>query len=136
LEPYRYLYAISANLQRAGSFLLAQRSTTAGVFEPFETALALLALAPITFDKTAYQVLIADLLGAQLVDGSWASDVYQTALAMRALSVAQSTTAPNPTLGIVAGRVTDSLTGTPLAGVAIDVTGANTKHTVTDANGQ
>lgn len=133
LTPYRYAYqGVSAAVQSAQSYLLAQRVN--GLWaEPHDTALALIALLPVT-DPAVLADSVAALNAQQLSDASWADDAYTTALALQALALA-ATPPPDPTLGILKGQVVDAATGNGLAGVTITLSGTAAASVSTDAGG-
>jgi len=135
LQQVKHLYLVDETIDNANAYLLSRRDGTGAVGETFETALAVLAVAPAVFDKTLYQDLVARLRASQSADGSWNGDVYTTALAARALYVADTVTGPDPVLGTVAGLITDGLSGHPLEGVTITLQGDGFLSASTDANG-
>lgn len=78
-----------------------------------ETSLAYLALLGTSSDPTLQNQVSTSILVQQSADGSWDSDPYVTALALRAL-VARPR--PVPTTGNILGHVIDGSTGLPLSG--------------------
>ncbi len=135
LQTVNNVYDLDDAITNANSYLLDQSDTSGAVGNTLETALSVLAIAPSHYDKTTYQQSVDYLNEIQQVDGSWGSDVYTTAVALRALYVAQTATPPNPTKGSVSGYIKDGMTGEPLEGVLVMSIGAETKSASTDANG-
>ncbi len=134
LWRYRHIFALNDALDHAQAFLLAQRVGNVWP-ETFETALALIAVLPRLSDASVVADSIATLESAQLGSGSWEGDVYTTALALRALHLAQAGT-PNPDLGAVVGHVIDGGTGFPLSGVTVQLSGSLSRSLVTGTDGR
>jgi len=136
LQYYQYRYVLDNVLNQANTWILDQQNLNGAIGNIFETALAVVAVAPINFDKTVYANVITYLQSVQQTDGSWDGDVYSTALATRALYIAETSTPVNPNLGTVVGQVRDGLTGNPLAGATVTVVGVETRSAVTDVEGR
>ena len=118
--------AIAAAAANAGIFLLSKRSSSGLWSEDQLTAQALLTLATVSSDLASIQQSAAALAAAQRADGSWSDDVYSTALALRALAVAnasQSTTTSS-TGGSIGGYVLSAQTNEPLANVSVVLAGS------------
>lgn len=126
--------AIPAVLTKAQSYLLSQRDSNGSWGDHFNTALALLALIPSVADQTVLANSLATLQTAEAANGSWLNDPYTTALAVRALSAA-SQPQPDPSLGAVSGRATDSATGALLSGVTITALGTTPRAASSGADG-
>lgn len=108
----------------ARDWLLAQRDATQKFSSVLDNAVALRALATQTSQGSTLQP-IADALGvAQLADGSWADDPYQTALALNALWFA-SQPSTTPSTGDVHGKVVDQASGAALAGATVQFVGTS-----------
>ncbi|MEJ2453891.1 MAG: carboxypeptidase regulatory-like domain-containing protein [Candidatus Thiodiazotropha sp.] len=136
LQRYRHHYVLNDALERANGLLISSRDTQGAIGDVFETAMALIALAPMTYDRSLYQNTVDYLTSVQLADGSWNTDVYTTALALRALNAVQTIVPTDPSSGIVSGLITDSVTGSPLANVEIGVeVNSRIKTTTTDTHG-
>lgn len=130
---HRQAFDVTAALDKVQAFLLAQRAG-ASWSASFATAMALLAILP-RLNNTA---VVADSLSAlravQAADGSWAHDVYTTALVLRVLALAE-TPVPNPDLGTLLGRVIDGDSRFVLSGVTVELSGTVTNTYVTGADG-
>ncbi|MDC8011356.1 carboxypeptidase regulatory-like domain-containing protein [Tahibacter soli] len=116
-------------------FLLARRGADATFGNVADNAVALYALARATNDAQVLNPLAAALRGAQLANGSWADDPWQTALALRALAyVGQGP--PTPTRGSLIGRVVDQAGGAALAEVTLQLVEDSSFATSSDAEGR
>ncbi|HEX9625513.1 MAG TPA: prenyltransferase/squalene oxidase repeat-containing protein, partial [Acidiferrobacterales bacterium] len=124
LQRYAFHYNLAGQLDKARAFLLSRQSAVGGWADDTETALALTAIVPFTSDTSLYAASLGALRAGQRADGSWLGDSYTTALALRALQLAENTAPPPvmPTTGSFTGRVVNDATGVPLVGafVAID----------------
>jgi hypothetical protein len=130
---HRQAFVVTEALDRAQAFLLAQRAGAAWS-EPFTTALALLAIVPRLNDIAVVADSLNALRAVQAADGSWAHDVYTTALVLRVLALAE-TPVPNPDLGTLLGRVIDGDSRFVLSGVTVELAGTATNALVTGADG-
>jgi hypothetical protein len=130
---YRQTFVVTAALDRAQAFLLAQRAG-ATWSESFVTAMALLAIIPRLNDLAVLADSLSALRAAQAADGSWGHDVYTTALVLRVLALAE-TPVPNPDLGTLLGRVIDGDSGFVLSDVTVELAGTATSTHVTSADG-
>lgn len=124
LQKFPQTTAIATAIGKATSYLLAHRNTDGGFGSSpstiYETALAYEALAAVSTDATVLGKAVTYLTATQAVDGSWNQDPYSTALALRALHIAETrpvTPPPAPTTGIVNGTVVDAAASLPLSGV-------------------
>lgn len=135
LIPFEARFNLVVTFANARAFLLSRAMANGQIGDTFETALALMAIAPITFDRNVYQPSLTYLQNVRSPDGSWAGDVYTTALGLRALSVVANATPQDPSRGRVKGTITDAVTALPLAGVTINVVGTETLTAVTDSSG-
>ena len=115
---YRHDFELGAALAIAENFLLGYQETDAlwdggNEYVSSRIILSLLALNP---DRAGLHDSVNALLSRQAGDGSFAQDVYITALALRAIESAQTA---HPDLASVQGRVIDAETGLPLAHVRV-----------------
>ena len=118
----------------ATSWLINTRNGSQDYGDPFEDAIALLALATQAGQSSVLQPLMTALTSAQLANGSWGDDPYVTALALRGLWLAGQVPII-PTAGDVAGVVVDQATSQPLPGASITLAENAGINAVTDANG-
>lgn len=122
LAAWRTQFDAGTSLANAQSWLLSARK--GGTYaNSTENALALLALSRQTSDSAVLQPIVDALVSAQLPNGSWAGDVYVTALALRALG-SYSLAPPTPTTGSLAGSVIDQDNGRPLVNVTVSLAGS------------
>ncbi len=136
LWHYRSVFLdVPVALANAQDFLLVQRDNTTGLWpETFESALALIALVPNASEFSQLEAVLTELRNQQSVSGSWDNDVFTTSLALRAL-VSQPTPVPVPiTTGSISGKVTNSVTGLPIANASVIIDGAAI-NTSTDSAG-
>ncbi|MGR9087760.1 MAG: carboxypeptidase regulatory-like domain-containing protein, partial [Gammaproteobacteria bacterium] len=134
--PYLHRYSqAAAAITAAGHFLLSQRNGSGLWGSDFESAQALLALAPAMADRSLITSSVDSLLGRQRSDGSWSGDVYITALVLQLLTVLDDPVA-HPGFGALRGRILDGGTGHALAGVLISIQGPMLKQTLTDPDGR
>ncbi|MCP4002516.1 MAG: hypothetical protein GY727_16570 [Gammaproteobacteria bacterium] len=134
LWQYRSIYNLNAALDSAGNYLLNQRNTNHLWDETFISSLALIALINSLADLSELADSLSALRNTQLSDGSWDSDVYTTALALRALALAEKPPS-NTGLATMLGNVIDGQTGLPLSGVNVDLTGPSPQSLETDSSG-
>lgn len=130
LWQLRHKFNLADRLDLASQYLLDQRTPSGLWPETYESALALVAVAPL--DTGAVADSAQALAAEQQADGSWEDDVFVTALALRAL---QAIERGNPDLGVIKGQVIDGDYGNPVAGVAVDVSGTASFRGQTDQQG-
>lgn len=120
LNHYRTDYNINATISRAIAFLDAERQADGTWRDHWETATALLALAPAGADPLLLTRAADALRAGQQANGSWDDSVYVTALAMRALRALEDMPPPPPVNeGAVSGRVLDANNGQPVIGATL-----------------
>ncbi len=125
---------VPAALAKARDYLLANRDPAGLWGETFTTALALNALIPYLPDVTSLTNSLGSLRAAQSPNGSWNDDPYTTALALRALSLADQPQT-NPDFATLQGKVIDAQTGLPLSGVTVLLSGEATSTLMTQSDG-
>lgn len=130
---HKYPAAVTSSA-RAKSFLLAQRQSNALWRSDFESALALIALAPTQSTQGELSASVAALTSLRLSNGSWNNDVYATALALRAITLASAPNA-NPDLTHVRGAVVDGDSLVAMSGVTVRLTGPSGSTRATDTQG-
>jgi len=137
LWRFRHIYDVEAPLDQAQAFLL--NASKGNVWsEPYETALAFLAIQPRISDSQVLEDNIATLESLQEADGSWRNDVFTTALALRTLAQAQTLLAPEPPPeGPISGTVIDAISTQPIANATVLLTtfSAVLQETLTDSDG-
>ncbi|HDP89745.1 MAG TPA: hypothetical protein ENN42_07305, partial [Thioalkalivibrio sp.] len=117
---FRTDYNISTVISRAIAFLDVERQAGASWRDHWETASALLALAPAGADTLLLAEASDALRAGQQANGSWNDSVYVTALAMRALAALEDMPPPPPVNeGAVSGRVLDANNGQPVIGATL-----------------
>lgn len=127
LSYFKSTYSIGQELQGGAAYLTSQRDGDTLWAEDFLSALGLIALATTVNDVAAIEESAQALGERQSADGSWAGDVYSTALALRALKLFAArkgggTVGGETSTGSVDGYVFDGGTGGPLAAVNITPT--------------
>jgi Carboxypeptidase regulatory-like domain/CarboxypepD_reg-like domain/Prenyltransferase and squalene oxidase repeat len=117
---------VSSAAAGASVYLLSQQTAGKSWGTDFLSAQALLTLATISSDPASFQQGATALNAAQLTDGSWSDDVYSTALAMRALLIANQrlSNVTNATGGTIAGYVLSAQSSEPLSNAAVTISGA------------
>ena len=96
--------------------MLAQKLTTGGWGSEWESASELLSIFAATSDSMRYAGSVQWLRDQQLVNGSWAEDVFTTALALRELYLAENVQTPLVlTVGEIKGRAANAGTGAFIA---------------------
>lgn len=119
LHSSRLKFDLAQPIAKAANFLMSTQESIGGWGSDFETAWALLALAPATTDKAPLANAAQVLGNMQLPNGSWGQDVYRTALAIRALHGMKGGANPAPWNGTVVGYAVDQASGLPLGDVLV-----------------
>lgn len=119
LQSYGQVIPLATQINLAKQWLVSKRGADGSFGTTYRNALCTLALLN-TGDVGTYAGSVAAMKAAQLLDGSWATDPYLTALALRVLTaVAQGPTVP--TVGQIQGVVIDATTSAGIAGAQIQV---------------
>jgi len=135
LVGYQAQFAIGENIARAQTFLTQQTLATTPLDSTvFQHCVALSSLSAAN-TTTDLSVLADQVLNGQAVAGSWAEDVFSTALCLRAL-LAYEASKNGALLASVTGRAVISGSDQPIAGVQVSVAGNDNLTTLTDAEGR
>ncbi len=135
MQRYRFLYSLGTPIAAANEFLRA--TLQAGVTPAWLKAQMLVPL--LSFGQR--DVLIDNALVALRTetgaDGSWDADVYTTALAARALYLADNAQPAEPVarLATLSGRVVSAADNQPLAGATIAFSGTAVRQVIAQADG-
>lgn len=122
LRQFIFQFNISNELDNALNFIITSQSSNGGWENELETAIALNAIIPLVIDKSNYLGSVDWLRSQQLSNGSWRDDVYITALAERAIYLADNITNPvSPSNGAITGRVVNQNSGSPIVGATISL---------------
>lgn len=123
LQRYQFEHGLAEPLGAATDFLWSELERT-GPDDSWQQAQALLALIPSTLDPAPYQESVDALRSVQAADGSWNGSVYATALALRALQMAEAGgRLPDPGSAAVGGQIVDAVQGRPVAGASVLLAG-------------
>lgn len=125
---------VSDAIEAGQDYLMSRQVAGGGWSTAFETALALLAILPNLPDAQPLLEAVEALEQAQSADGSWNSDVFSTALALRALELSRQPTT-NPDLGRIVGRIVNAESGEALSGYDVTLAGTTAASSTTDSNG-
>ncbi|RYY02297.1 MAG: hypothetical protein EOO53_11885 [Gammaproteobacteria bacterium] len=137
LRLYSVRYNLTTNINKGSDFLYSLEYAGGGWGNNELTADALIALIPITIDANKYSKSLSLLKTSQNINQSWDNDAYITARALRVIYLSQNT--PPPILAsdaTVSGQIIDKVSGQPLSGVGIVITGADTATATTDSTGK
>jgi Carboxypeptidase regulatory-like domain/Prenyltransferase and squalene oxidase repeat len=115
------LPAINATRQIVQWLLATQQADGSWGSSSHLSAVALYAVSSQGADSIARASARAYLLARQTANGSWSDDPYLTAVVLRAIAVDPKAT---PQVSSITGLATDPLTGTPIAGVQVALSGA------------
>ncbi len=137
LQKHRFRHNVSNQIAAATQYLLSHQSSSGIQLSGLDTAMALLAIMPVTVDPARYQYLLGHLRAIQHTNGSWENDVHTTALALQVLHSSQSIPVPpDPDSGRVSGRLLNGVTGEPLVGVEAGILGTLDVSVSTDGAGR
>lgn len=122
LNHYAGAYRLAATLQAGSTFLLSVRQTDGLWGEDFLNAENLIALLGTLFDVTPIQTSVTALQAHQATNGSWGTDSFTTALALRAWQLAQTRIGGGGNgAGAVDGTITRVGSAQPIAGATVSV---------------
>ncbi|MEY8198664.1 MAG: carboxypeptidase regulatory-like domain-containing protein [Colwellia sp.] len=122
LQRYIFAYPVSDILDSGKGFLVSQQEATGEWNSEWLTSQVLLALIPMTTDTSSVEASIDYLIHKQNADGSWANDVYSTALVLRVAHLLQTFETPaDSSLAQLSGRIIDSRTLQAPKGLTITV---------------
>lgn len=130
--PYRKVFNVAPAIDKARTYLLSLRSAGGLWAEDYESAIALLAIAPTLLDRSGIQGSVDALAARQGGDGSFWGDVYVTALALRALLASSVPSSDNI---IIEGRMIDGDTAMPLSGGSVALAGPVSSSVTSDSSG-
>lgn len=130
---HRQTYQLGNALTDGVNYLVDQRATNNLWDEIEASALALSAILNVAVDRTPYQSSLTAFADLQNSNGSFANDVYLTALGLRIIDATQK---PAPDEIRLSGRVVEGDSGTALAGAAIVLSGPDSLSQVADVNGE
>jgi prenyltransferase beta subunit len=142
LQQFTRSTLIVGAINNATGYLLTKQNADGGFGSSpstaYESALAYMAIAGEITDETVLGNAVNYIKTTQLADGSWDDDPYSTALALRALYIADinpPTPPVVPTTGSVTGTVVDSSNNQPLSGVSVVLLSDPSITTSTDSAG-
>ena len=136
LQKYLSIYNVSSAINDANQFLLNQKNTNNSWDTDWETSIALLAIVPTTSDITKYADAYLSLSANQLPSGSWGDDVFTTALALQAVTIASNVSvSPDQTTGQFTGFIVDQATGLAIQGVTVSLIEDATNIAITGTDG-
>jgi streptogramin lyase len=136
LQEFQLIFNVTQQIQAANDFLLSQQVQGGGWATEWESAVALLSVIPATSDSGLYIDAVVKLKNQQLLNGSWADDIFATALALQALHLADNVTFPvEPTTGSFAGLVINQSSGMPVSGAVVTLNELPGVETSTNTDG-
>ncbi|MEO8751073.1 MAG: carboxypeptidase regulatory-like domain-containing protein [Casimicrobiaceae bacterium] len=133
LSQFSASYGVATQVASARAWLVARQSQGAYP-DTFQNAVALLALLGSSVDTAPMVGPMSAIRATQLPNGSWASDPYITALALRALAAAEEVLPP-ATTGQVTGSVVELGSNAAIAGATVTLTGSGSATVTTDGAG-
>ena len=133
---YRAHYNVESSLAAAAHYLLGLQAPDLTWPSTLENASAVLALGPWMSNPSLLNGALTALKHAQATDGSWGQDVFLSALALRAIWVGeQRNSGTAASLGALRGRVVDVVSGGPIAGATIQLSGNTSLSLLSAADG-
>lgn len=136
MQRYRFLYNLGAAITAANQLLRAELQA-GHIGEPWLKARALLPLLSFGSRDALINAALTDLSGAASPDGSWTADGWATAIAARAIYLADHAQPQDPVvrMSAITGRLVSAADGQPLAGAAIALSGTVTRQVAAGADG-
>jgi len=125
--------ALNATRQLVQWLLSTQQTDGSWGGSIYLSAVALYAISSQGADSGARANARAYLLARQAADGSWSGDPFLTAVVLRAVVLDPIAT---PQASSITGLVTDPLSGTPLSGVQVTLSGAANSTAASGADGR
>ena len=141
LQQFAQTTSLVKAINKATGYLVAHQNADGGFGSSqstiYETALTYIALVSVTTDVTILGKAASYLTSQQRADGSWLDDPYATALAIKALYLAENKPQPPPPpdKGTATGKVIDSSTNALLKAVSVALEGNPGISTTTDQAG-
>lgn len=142
LQQFPQMTSIATAVSKATTYLLAHQNADGGFGNSpstvYETSLAYAALVAVSSDVTVLGGAVNYLTATQASNGSWNDDPYSTALALKALHLAENKPLPPPppeTGGRLTGTVMDAATNIKLSGVFVALENNQLINTTTDSSG-
>jgi len=141
LQQFAPTTSLVTAINKATNYLVTHQNADGGFGSSqsttYETALAYIALVGVTTDETILGRASDYLTATQLANGSWLDDPYATALAIKALYLAENKPVPPPPpdKGMATGKVLDASTNAPLKAVSVTLEGDPGISTTTDQSG-
>lgn len=135
MQRYRFLYSLGTPIAAANGFLRA--TLQAGVTPAWLKAQMLVPLLSFGQRDALIDNALMTLRTETGADGSWDADVYTTALAARALYLADNAQPAEPVarLATLSGRVVSAADNQPLAGATIAFSGTAVREVLAQADG-
>lgn len=141
LQQFPQTASLATSINRGTDYLITHQNVDGGfgssLSTQYETALAYIALVGVTTDVTILGRAANYLRSTQLANGSWIDDPYATALAIKALYLAENKPQPppQPDKGTVIGKVLDGSTNGPLRNVSVTLESDSAINATTDTMG-
>lgn len=135
LHAYRNRFVLTQPIAKALTFLQAAQQASHSFGETFETAYALDAFVVLGVDRTSLGPIANALAATQAADGSFESDAFVTALALRALWQFDQPVVEPQQAGLT-GRVLSADTGLPINGATLSLSGVASASLVSNDTGR
>lgn len=135
LLAFETRFALDVVLSRTRGYLLGRIDASGSAGSLHATALVLEALLQLRADRAALQASASLIDAAQSADGSFSNELYQTAVALRALH-AWAQPPVDPQRATLRGRVIAADTSLPITGASFVLQGAANATLVSDNRGE